>query len=223
MAERPATDHDDRPTDRPWTDHGPVSLEEAAERLGVTVNAVRQRLKRGTLNGHKTPDGWVVVWPPAKPTDHGPTIDAAWSATDRPTSDHRPTDQPTNGRPTADRATDHAPAPDAARRQAELIRDEWLAPLVAQIREQAEAIGRLEAERAAVAEERDRLRAERDSDRRLADRLVDLLQLERDGARSRVAELETVVGALAGGAAGRNGHRGALLALWSRLRRMTDG
>ncbi len=34
-----------------------------------------------------------------------------------------------------------------ARAQLEAVRDEWLAPLVAQITEQAERIGRLEAER----------------------------------------------------------------------------
>ena len=95
---------------------------------------------------------------------------------------NRPTDQATD-QPAA------PPVPAAARRQAELIRDEWLAPLIAQIREQAETIGRLEAERAAMATERDRLLAERDSDRRLADRLVDLLQAERDEARAEVERL----------------------------------
>ena len=72
MADRPPTDPTDPSAvaaDRP-TGHGepgrPVSLEEAADRLGITANAVRQRLKRGTLAGHKTPAGWVVVLP----TDH---------------------------------------------------------------------------------------------------------------------------------------------------------
>ena len=99
---------------------------------------------------------------------------------------------------------------DTARREAELIRDQWLAPLVAQIQEWTETIGRIEAERAAVTGERDRLRAERDSDRRLADRLVDLLEEERDEARARVAELE--------GAAARGGRHGVAPALLALLR-----
>ena len=181
---RPLGDHG-RPTtrrpttDRPTTDHGPVSLEEAADRLGITVNAVCHRLKRGTLGGHKTPAGWVVVWPPTRATDHGPTIDAAWSVADQPTT-NRPTNQPTKGTPAVS---------DAARRQLEAIRDEWLAPMVGQIREQAEEIGRLRAERQAVAEERDRLRLEREDDRRLASQLVDLLQAERDELRAEVERL----------------------------------
>ena len=80
----------DRPTgqgDRPLTDHRPTSAEyapvpiaAAATRLGITVNAVRQRIKRGTLEGYKTPAGWVVVidrpttdQPPTSATDHRPT------------------------------------------------------------------------------------------------------------------------------------------------------
>lgn len=208
----------DRPTDlatdhRP-TDHGPVSLEVAADRLGVTVNAVRQRIKRGTLDGHKTPAGWVVAWPPTKATDrttdHDGPIDAAWSVTDRPTSDQRPTDQPTDRPP--------APVSGAARSQLAAIWDEWLAPLTARNEELARETGRLGAELAAAAGERDRLRAERDSDRALADRLVDLLQAERDAARARVAELEAGTEGLAGAAAGPNGHGGGLKAMWSRIR-----
>lgn len=38
-----------------------VPLAEAAERLGLTTEALRQRLKRGkTLRGTKRPDGWYV-------------------------------------------------------------------------------------------------------------------------------------------------------------------
>ena len=49
-----------------------------------------------------------------------------------------------------------------ARAQLEAVRDEWLAPLVAQITAQAERIGRLEAERDAA--EAGRLAAERERD-----------------------------------------------------------
>ncbi len=80
QGDRPAGDH--RPT---TTDHAPVPIEEAAARLGITVNAVRQRIKRGTVEGYKTPAGWVVV-------------------VERPTTDQGPTDQPTI-------ATDHTTRP----------------------------------------------------------------------------------------------------------------
>jgi hypothetical protein len=66
-------------------------VEAAADRLGITLNAVRQRLKRGTLAGHKTPAGWVVVLP----TDHPTIPDHGRSSTDRPPAGSRPaTDRP---------------------------------------------------------------------------------------------------------------------------------
>ncbi len=80
QGDRPAGDH--RPT---MTDHAPVPIEEAAARLGITVNAVRQRIKRGTVEGYKTPAGWVVVV--ERPTD-------------RPTTATDHTTRPTNQRPT---------------------------------------------------------------------------------------------------------------------------
>ena len=39
-----------------------VTVREAAEALGLTVDAVRGRIKRGTLGHHKDPDGSVWVW-----------------------------------------------------------------------------------------------------------------------------------------------------------------
>src|SRR5215207_9065020 len=59
-ADQKPTDHgrvDQPPTDQPTTS-APVPIEEAAAALGITVNAVRQRLKRGTLTGIKTDAGW---------------------------------------------------------------------------------------------------------------------------------------------------------------------
>jgi hypothetical protein len=74
-------------TDQPPTNYEQVSLEETALRLGITVNAVRQRLKRGTLIGVKTPDGWLVA--------NRPTTNEAdsRSSTNQPTimGGHRPT------------------------------------------------------------------------------------------------------------------------------------
>ncbi len=82
------TDHGDRPSGdhRPTTtDHAPVPIEEAAARLGITVNAVRQRIKRGTVEGYKTPAGWVVVVDrPA--TDHAATNHATRATNQRPTT-----------------------------------------------------------------------------------------------------------------------------------------
>ena len=93
-ADQPS-DADDRPaTDQPTTSEL-VSLEDAALTLGITVNAVRQRIKRGTLIGIKTDAGWLVDvvatnqesgidQPTRRPTnhtssatDHRPTIDLA--------------------------------------------------------------------------------------------------------------------------------------------------
>lgn len=96
MTDRPAdvVDRDnDRPTDqqshvgaRP-TDHAGLSLEQAADQLGISVNAVRQRIKRGTLSAERGVDGWVV-----------------FLATD-PVAGRRPTDRPT----TTARATSNQP------------------------------------------------------------------------------------------------------------------
>ncbi len=51
---------------RPAADQSPVShrltVQEAASRLGVTVDAVRGRIKRGTLSSQKDEDGTVYVF-----------------------------------------------------------------------------------------------------------------------------------------------------------------
>ncbi len=39
-----------------------VPIAEAAARLGISVDAVRKRIQRGKLTGHKTDSGWTVVW-----------------------------------------------------------------------------------------------------------------------------------------------------------------
>jgi len=72
---------DQRPTDLPA-----FSIEEAAAQLGITVNAVRQRLKRATLHGEKTPAGWVVFLS----TDHATSTDRGRHATDQPATRSRP-------------------------------------------------------------------------------------------------------------------------------------
>ena len=108
MTDRPADvvahDKDQPSTDQNWsptmtnhvpTDQEPVPIEVAAVTLGITVNAVRQRLKRRTLQGHKAATGWVVFLP-----------------TDQPTKshlEHQPTNRPTvMEQPLTDRPTDQA-------------------------------------------------------------------------------------------------------------------
>ena len=77
MTDQPPTDHNS-PTDQPPTNHiggtDMLPIAEAAITLGITVNALRQRIKRGTVQSIKTQAGWLVA------TDHRPT-----------TTDHRPT------------------------------------------------------------------------------------------------------------------------------------
>jgi hypothetical protein len=93
-ADQPHDAGDQPATDQPTTSDL-VSLEDAALTLGITVNAVRQRIKRGTLTGIKTDAGWLV--------DMVATNQE--SGTDRPTT--RPTNHtapPTDHRPTIDLA-----------------------------------------------------------------------------------------------------------------------
>ncbi len=92
VADRPHDAADQPATDQPTTP-ALVTLEDAAAALGITVNAVRQRIKRGTLIGVKTDTGWSV--------DMVATNQE--SGTDRPT--RRPTNHTssaTNHRPTID-------------------------------------------------------------------------------------------------------------------------
>ena len=54
-----------------------VSIKEAAERLGVSVDTVRRRLKAGELEGKQEPHGasgyrWLVQLPDDTPAEHGP-------------------------------------------------------------------------------------------------------------------------------------------------------
>ncbi len=53
-----------------------VPIAEAAARLGVSVDAVRKRIQRGKLTGHKTDSGWTVVWiePDIRPDNVQPPV-----------------------------------------------------------------------------------------------------------------------------------------------------
>lgn len=77
------TDHvHDRPTNQP----GAQTIQEAAAALGISQNAVRMRIRRGTLSGYKADDGRWYVHRTVHETDqvHGPT-DQATSAPHRVT------------------------------------------------------------------------------------------------------------------------------------------
>lgn len=95
------TDHD-HGRDQAATDHATtstwVTMEQAAEMLGITVNAVRQRIKRETLAAVKTDEGWLVDMSETnrQPTTQRPPTTAA----DQPATNHATIS--TNQQPTID-------------------------------------------------------------------------------------------------------------------------
>ncbi len=102
-----------------------VTLREASRRLGVSVDSIRKRVYRGTMPHRKAEDGRVYVqlgeWSSEVDRLHTP----AWRV-DRPTT-----------------PASSSVVVDTARVQLESIRDEWLQPLVDQLKAQAETIGQL--------------------------------------------------------------------------------
>src|SRR5215208_2105098 len=50
----------------------PISLAEAAQRLGISYDAARRRIARGTLPAVKVGDRWFVAAPDAGPAPDGP-------------------------------------------------------------------------------------------------------------------------------------------------------
>jgi len=77
MNDRPTEQAVDRPTDAPILE----STEEVAARLGVSRNAILQRIKRGTLAGHKVDGVWWVI------------VDEQYIEA---TTDEEPTDRPSS-------------------------------------------------------------------------------------------------------------------------------
>jgi hypothetical protein len=168
-----------------------VSVADAAAMLGISPGAVRKRLERGQLVGRKHAGQWSIVLNAA-----GPVADDAT---------RRDTVAAPRSHATGHDTTATAVTP-AALAQLDAIRDQWLQPLVDQLKAQAEQIGALKAERDALRWERDRLadqlpaeRATRDgavraeaeraqlaerlrTDRALTDLLVEALQADRDAA-----------------------------------------
>lgn len=138
--------------------HG-VTIAEVARLLGVSENAIRQRIKRGTLPAAKVDGVWHVAMIESAPTaDH----DAGYQNDQefRPAGaqerqlldDYQGTNQPT--------------VSVSARAQLSALVEEMLAPIIAQHEEQttklARQLGRTEAERDQVRQERDMLQAELD-------------------------------------------------------------
>lgn len=82
------TDHD-KEADRPPVDHEPMTINNAARRLGISQNAVLQRAKRGTLYSEVI-DGKRMVWVPPGGRSVGTK-----KTTDQPvaTTKNEPTDQ----------------------------------------------------------------------------------------------------------------------------------
>jgi len=113
-------------------------------------------VQRGILPATVTPDGYLIAV-----GDLGSAA-AGTGQRSRPRG-HAVTDVATSAATMAatDLATSVIVNP-TARAQLEAIRDEWLAPLVAQITTQAARIGQLEAERAALQRRVEAAEAERD-------------------------------------------------------------
>jgi hypothetical protein len=82
------TDHE-KEADRPPVDHEPMTIKNAARRLGISQNAVLQRAKRGTLYSEVI-DGKRMVWVPPGGRSVGTK-----KTTDQPvaTTKNEPTDQ----------------------------------------------------------------------------------------------------------------------------------
>ena len=137
-----------------------LSVADTAQLLGISPGAVRKRIERGQLAARKVRGQWHVILDAAGATGQDTTT----------TTRHDVTDTTPRHNPNATGMT--SLASDAARSQLEAIRDEWLAPLISQITEQAERIGHLEAEKTAAEQARD------------------LFERQLDEARSRSADLE---------------------------------
>jgi hypothetical protein len=111
-----------------------MGVHEAARALGISPGAVRKRIARGQLEAMKVKGRWQVMLDTQLVENATPIMSE----------------------------DEGGGQPGLTREQLELIRDEWLQPLLLQMRAQAEQIGRLEARSRMIEEERDRLRAEAD-------------------------------------------------------------
>ncbi|MDP9358683.1 MAG: hypothetical protein M3Q71_18430 [Chloroflexota bacterium] len=158
------------------TPHGPdeyLSVEMAGQVSGIPPRTLRRWVRAGRLPATEGPRGKLVRLGDALALAE---LTGRHSATDRP-SDGQPANRAMYAGHMTGQASDHGDEGDqesatsghvsaispAARSQLEAIRDEWLAPLVERIQNQAERIGRLEAERNHLQAEVERLRAAQDA------------------------------------------------------------
>jgi hypothetical protein len=119
-----------------------VSVSDAAAILGISEAGVRKRIQRGQLTGQKVNGAWMLTLPRDSVTGQP-----------EPVSRDRVTARPA---PERDNGTDLSPT-EQGQRQLETLRDTLLTPHLelierqqVTITEQAERIGRLEAERDAL-------------------------------------------------------------------------
>jgi len=114
-------------TDRPdvMRQDATVGVVEAAHLLGTTTDAVRARLRRGTLQGHKVEGKWQVVMP-------APTVDQQDATEHRQdaTADRQDGQQSGDRMPTVDLA----PLADLIERQAKELADLREAAAIWQVR-----------------------------------------------------------------------------------------
>jgi excisionase family DNA binding protein len=118
-------------------DTSTITTDEAARIAGVSARTIRRWIQRGVLPATTTQDGYLIA-----ATDLA-GVQAAAGQRPRPRG-HAATDADTAAATDTDTLVIVNPN---AHAQLEAIRDEWLAPLVAQITSQAAQIGYLEAER----------------------------------------------------------------------------
>jgi hypothetical protein len=133
---------------RPSSDHqgDGITIAEAARVLGVSENAIRQRIKRKSIEASKLNGVWRIWLDDQEP-----------SQSDDHDGDHQPDYQATTSQPGGDQeATNRTVAINpAALAQLEAIRIEWLQPLVNQLNEKSTQIGRLEERLSATETARD--------------------------------------------------------------------
>jgi hypothetical protein len=133
-----------------------ATIAEAARRLGVSENAVRQRIKRGAVAAWKVDGVWRVM------------LAEVGESSDHHTDYQRDQEDDHQGRPSGNQEPTMTSAVSlAARAQLSAIVEEMLAPLVAQHEARtaglARQIGRLEAERDALWSRLEQIEAEQEA------------------------------------------------------------
>jgi hypothetical protein len=186
-----------------------VTTDEAARIASVSARTIRRWIQRGILPAKPTQDGYLVA------TADLAGVQAAAGQRSR-SRGHAVTDPITDAVTTA--ATDMPVTVNPnARAQLEAIRDEWLQPLVATISQQAERIGRLEAEQESISA---RLAA-KDEIIGAKDELIADLRAEfhRRAERDRAGVAQTVAEALRA----QEAHETASSSVWGWVRRWWRG